>query len=121
MTGPAMENAGDLIASDRIEGTAVYDRGGERLGHISTFMVERRSGQVRYAILSFGGFLGLGNDHYPIPWQMLDYDKAKSGYVVDLTKETLDSAPRYLPDTRPEYDDSYGRSVFSYYGLIYPW
>lgn len=117
----AAENHHDLIASDRVEGTTVYNRQGDKLGHISNFMVDKRSGQVRYAVLSFGGFLGMGNDHYPLPWSMLSYDTDKGGYVVDLAKETLDDAPRHLPDERPDYDDAYGRSVFQYYGLIYPW
>lgn len=121
MTDPITENSSDLIASDRVEGTAVYNREGERLGHISNFMVEKRSGQVRYAILSFGGFLGLGHDHYPIPWSMLSYDTDKGGYTVDLSKEMLDNAPSHLPGTPPEYDESYGRNVYSYYSLIYPW
>lgn len=115
------ENHDDLIASDRVEGTTVYNREGERLGHISNFMVEKRSGQVRYAVLSFGGFLGLGQDHYPLPWSMLEYDTGKGGYVVGLSKEVLEKAPRYLAEERPSYDDNYGRSVFEYYGLIYPW
>ena len=121
MTDPVTENPSDLIASDRVEGTAVYNLAGERLGHISNFMVDKKSGQVRYAVLSFGGFLGLGHDHYPLPWSMLTYDTGKGGYVVDLSKETLDNAPRHLPGTAPDYDEAYGRSVFQYYGLIYPW
>ena len=121
MTDPLTHNSSDLIASDRVEGTAVYSPEGEKLGHISSFMVEKRSGQVRYALLSFGGFLGIGNDHYPIPWSMLSYDTDKGGYVVNLTKEVLDNAPRHMADSRPEYDETYGRNVFSYYGLIYPW
>ena len=121
MTDPSLENPGDLIASDRVEGTAVYNWEGERLGHISNFMVDKRSGQVRYAVLSFGGFLGLGNDHYPLPWSMLNYDTHRGGYVVDLDKDRLNEAPRHLPGVQPDYDEAYGRSVFSYYGLIYPW
>ena len=121
MTDPLTEKAGDLIASDRVEGTVVYNRAGERLGHISNFMVDKQSGQVRYAVLSFGGFLGMGHDHYPLPWSMLSYDIDKGGYVIDLDREALDNAPRYLPEERPDYDDRYGRSVFEYYGMIYPW
>lgn len=121
MTDLAPENHDDLIASDRVEGTVVYNRAGERLGHISNFMVDKRSGQARYAVLSFGGFLGMGHDHYPLPWSMLHYDVDKGGYVVDLAKDILDEAPRHLPHERPLYDDAYGRSVFQYYGLIYPW
>lgn len=119
--GQDFENHGDLIASDRVEGTVVYNRAGEKLGRISNFMVDKRSGQVRYAVLSFGGFLGMGNDHYPLPWSMLDYDTDQGGYVIEMEKETLDKAPRYTADMRPLYDDDYGRNVYQYYGLVYPW
>ncbi len=121
MTDLTLENRGDLIASDRVEGTAVYNRQGEHLGKISNFMVDKVSGQARYAVLSFGGFLGVGNDHYPLPWSMLNYDKAQGGYVIDLDKQLLDNAPRHRLDQRPDYDDAYGRNVYQYYGLIYPW
>lgn len=121
MNDLTLENRGDLIASDRVEGTAVYNRQGERLGKISNFMVDKRSGQVRYAVLSFGGFLGMGHDHYPLPWSMLTYDVEQGGYVVDLDKQLLDNAPRYATDQRPDYDEGYGRNVYQYYGLIYPW
>ena len=121
MMDPNIQPPADMIASDRVEGTAVYNRQGERLGKISNFMVDKRSGQVRYAVLSFGGFLGLGNDHYPLPWSMLSYDTAQGGYVVDLDRKLLDQAPRYTDDLRPDYDAEYGRSVYRYYGLIYPW
>ncbi|MET0360135.1 MAG: PRC-barrel domain-containing protein [Sphingobium sp.] len=121
MVGAVVENHGEMIASDRVEGTAVYNLQGERLGHISNFMVDKVSGQVRYAVLSFGGFLGMGNDHYPLPWSMLKYDTEKGGYVVELAKAVLDDAPRYTADLRPAYDDSYGRNIYQYYGLAYPW
>ncbi|BBD98340.1 photosystem reaction center subunit H [Sphingobium amiense] len=121
MTTETDENLRDLIASDRVEGTPVYNREGERLGRISHFMVEKRSGQVRYAVLSFGGFLGLGEDRYPLPWSMLGYDTGKGGYVVDLDARVLDQAPRFGDDGRPDYSEDYGRSVYSFYGQIYPW
>ncbi len=121
MTDISMVNRSDLIASDRVEGTAVYNKEGEKLGRIANFMVDKRSGQVRYAVMSFGGFLGMGNEHYPLPWSMLNYDTDQGGYVVELDKEVLDNAPRYGDDQRPDYDDRYGRNVYQYYGLIYPW
>lgn len=121
MTDHSSEPSSDLIASDRVEGTAVFNRQGERLGRISNFMVDKRSGQVRYAVLSFGGFLGIGDDHYPLPWSMLGYDTDQGGYVVDLDRKRLDEAPRYADDLRPDYDPEYGRSVYHYYGVIYPW
>ncbi|MFZ2997593.1 PRC-barrel domain-containing protein [Sphingobium sp.] len=121
MTQFATENHGDLIASDRVEGTVVYNRQGEKLGKIANFMVDKRSGQVRYATLSFGGFMGIGNDYYPLPWSMLNYDTEQGGYVVELDKQVLDAAPRYAGEDRPDYDDGYGRNVYQYYGLAYPW
>jgi hypothetical protein len=77
------------------------------------------SGQVRYAVLEFGGFLGMGTDRYPLPWDMLKYDTSKEGYVVPLDKERLEDAPRYASEQRPDYDDDYGRRVNDYYGVPY--
>ena len=111
------QRSAELIASDRVEGTAVYDRQGERLGSISHVMIGKRNGQAEYAVMSFGGFLGIGNDHYPIPWQMLNYDVEKGGYVVDLDKEKLAAAPRFSADLRPQYDRDYMSSLYGYYGI----
>lgn len=110
-----------LIASNKVEGTAVYNRDGERLGSIYNFMVDKLSGNVQYAVLSFGGFLGIGQDYYPLPWSMLTYDTAKGGYVVDLDKSLLEAAPRYGADEDPFGERDYGRRVYDYYGLTYPW
>src|SRR4051794_24913942 len=106
----------DVISSDRVEGTAVYNRAGEKLGSIDHLVIGKRSGQVRYAVLEFGGFLGIGTDRYPLPWSALKYDTELDGYVVPLDKAMLEKAPRYAADQRPEYSDDYGRSVYSYYG-----
>ena len=67
METEARETAG-LIGSDKVEGTNVYGATGEKIGAIERVMIEKRSGQVAYAVLSFGGFLGIGTDSYPIPW-----------------------------------------------------
>src|SRR5436853_322304 len=83
-----------LIASDRVEGTAVYDAHGKRIGKIERLVIDKASGRVAYAVLSFGGFLGIGADHYPIPWPMLDYDEKLGGYRVDITEEQLRKAPK---------------------------
>ena len=63
-----------LIASNKVEGTAVYNRQGDSLGSIYNFMVDKRSGQVEYAVMSFGGFFGIGENYYPLPWKALTYD-----------------------------------------------
>ena len=104
-----------LIASDRVEGTVVYNRQGDRLGTIENFMVDKLTGKVDYANLSFGGLFGVGASLHPLPWNVLDYDKDKGGYVVDLDKETLEKAPKYDRDTAPAFDDEYKRGVDDYY------
>jgi hypothetical protein len=87
-----------LIASDKVEGTAVYGPDGEKVGTIENVMIDKRSGHVAYAVLSFGGFLGMGTDHYPLPWAMLKYDENLGGYIVNITKGQLENAPKYRED-----------------------
>lgn len=112
-----------LISSDRVEGTDVYNVADEHLGHIKKLMIDKRSGRVAYAVMSFGGFLGIGEEYHPLPWETLSYDPTRDGYVVSLTKEQLEGAPRYERDREPDWrDGAYGRDVHDYYGLApYPW
>lgn len=112
-------SASDVISSDRVEGTDVYNNAGDKLGSIDDLVIDKRSGQVRYAVLEFGGFLGMGTDRYPLPWDMLKYDTAKDGYVVPLDKDQLDGVPSYADDARPRYDEDYGCRVNDYYGVPY--
>jgi sporulation protein YlmC with PRC-barrel domain len=110
-----------LIASNKVEGTAVYNRNREKLGSIYNFMVDKQSGQVEYAVLSFGGLFGMGGDYYPLPWDVLTYDTEQGGYVVDLDKEVLEKAPHYRSGDEPTFDRDYGREVSDYYGVTYPY
>ncbi|MDM0005752.1 PRC-barrel domain-containing protein [Variovorax sp. J22G73] len=112
-----MTSTSNVISSDRVEGTSVYGTSGDKLGTIDDLMIDKLSGQVRYAVLEFGGFLGMGTDRYPIPWSMLKYDTSQDGYVVPLDKAVLDGAPRYADASVPEYDDMYTGSINKYYGL----
>ncbi len=106
-----------LIASDKVEGTAVYNRQGERLGSIYNLMVDKRSGQVEYAVMSFGGFIGIGDSYHPLPWKALKYDTNQSGYVVDLDKSRLQGAPSYAASETPDWrDPSYSRRIDDFYG-----
>ena len=112
-----MNTSTTVISSDRVEGTSVYNSMGDKLGSIDDLMIDKHSGQVRYAVLEFGGFLGMGTDRYPLPWNMLKYDTTKDGYVVPLDKAKLEQAPHYSRDDMPEYSADYGRKVHDYYGL----
>jgi hypothetical protein len=105
----------DLIASNKVEGTAVYNRQGEKLGEVYNFMVGKRSGEVAYAIMSFGGFLGIGQKYHPLPWNALTYDTSKKGYVIDADKERLMGAPSYQAGEEPFSRPEYGQQVRDYW------
>ena len=107
----------DVISSEKVEGTTVYNTAGEKLGSVDNLMIDKISGQIRYAVLEFGGFLGMGTDRYPLPWNMLKYDTDKEGYVVPLDKSKLERAPKYAETQIPEYNDEYGKRVYDYYGV----
>lgn len=111
----------DLIASDKVEGTKVFDPTGERIGTIERILVEKRSGKVSYAVLSFGGFLGMGEDHYPLPWSKLNYDESLGGYRVDLTREQIEGAPHYADEDESYWTPENGRRLHDYYGVAPYW
>jgi len=104
-----------LISSSKVENTAVYNRNGERLGDVRNFMVDKYSGQVRYAVLSFGGIMGFGEHHHPLPWDVLTYDERLGGYVVDLDRDALQGAPSYDPADEPAFDTAYRRQILLFY------
>jgi hypothetical protein len=109
-----------LIASNKVEGTAVYGPDEEKLGSIYNFMVDKETGQVEYAVLQFGGVLGVGSDFYPLPWEMLEYDDTLGGYVVELNKEALNTAPHFSANEEPIFNPAYGGEIYGAYGLHYP-
>ena len=107
-----------LIASDRVEGTAVRRPNGDMIGHIERLMIDKISGRVSYAVLSFGGFLGIGDDHYPLPWQSLKYDTSLGGYRTGITEKQLKGAPKYSNDNAWNWSDpANARSINDYYGI----
>src|SRR3569833_339748 len=108
-----------LIASSKVEGTAVYNPDGEKLGSIYNFMVDKESGQVEYAVMQFGGFLGMGSDYYPVPWAALEYDEDQNGYVIDIDKEFLKNAPRYSSDQSPRFSLAFGVLVVVAFGVVF--
>jgi len=110
-----IDETAELIASNKVEGTAVYDRNGDRLGTIYNFMVDKVNGQVEYAVLSFGGLFGLGTEYYPLPWDRLTYEEELGGYRVDLVKEDLEEAPRYSAEEQPSFNRDYSERVDTYY------
>jgi PRC-barrel domain len=94
-----------LIASDRVEGTPVRRTNGEKIGTIERLMIDKLSGNVAYAVLSFGGFLGIGHKHLPIPWTRLKYDRTLGAYHVDITDDELKRAPSFAAEKDFDWGD----------------
>ena len=113
------DESGTLISADKVVGTAVYDAAGERLGTIDSIMLNKRSGKVAYAVMSFGGFLGIGERYHPLPWNVLTYDQEKGGYNVEHSADDLRKAPNYSRDEVRDFDHGTSRSreVDDYYGV----
>jgi hypothetical protein len=104
-----------LIASDKVEGTAVYGADHRKIGSLERVMIDKISGKVAYAVLSFGGFLGMGEDYYPMPWSTLKYDTNLGGYLVNLTKDQLDNAPKFNESRGWNWNRENDRQVHDYY------
>ena len=112
----ATDETDRLISCDKVVGTAVYNLRGEHLGSIYSLMIDKISGQVAYAVMSFGGFLGIGESYHPLPWKMLKYDTRLGGYFVDLDRNRLDRAPSYTSRDMPNWDDrSYTGRIDQYW------
>lgn len=122
----AMQSAVDtretssLIASDKVEGTPVYRSNGEQVGKIERVMIDKRGGKVSFAVMSFGGFLGMGEDYYPLPWSVLTYNERLGGYEVNITEQQLKGAPHYSQHQSWDWSDqSKARQLNDYYGSPY--
>lgn len=108
------------IRASQVSGTNVYNAEGEHLGHIEDIVMSKVEGKAAYAIMSFGGFLGVGERYHPLPWQSLSYDTAKDGYVVNVSREQLESAETYERDRDPDWNDpTYGGELSRHYGFPY--
>ncbi len=119
---PGVMTGKPLIESDRVEGTAVYDQNGNHIGTIKRLMIEKISGKVAYAVMSFGGFLGVGEGEHTIPWGSLHYDTSLGGYRTNITEEQLRGAPTFSRDRDYDWTDrERERGLHDYYGVPYYW
>jgi len=110
-----------LIGSDKVEGTAVYGAYEKKIGKTERVMIDKITGKVAYAVLSFGGFMGMGEDYYPMPWSTLKYDTNLGGYRVNLTKNQLEKAPKYSKSTDWNWNRDNERRVHDYYKVAPYW
>jgi hypothetical protein len=108
-----------LIGSDKVEGTPVYRSDGQKVGTIDRIMVDKISGKVAYAVMSFGGFLGIGEDYYPLPWSLLTYNPRLEGYEVNVSEQQLKGAPKFSQYENWDWSDrARGQRVYDYYGAM---
>lgn len=114
----SVDSSHHLIMASRVARASVFNPGGERIGHVDDLSIHKVSGQVTYAIMSLGGFLGIGERFHPVPWSMLEYDVKRDGYVVPLEKAVLEKAPSL---DRQQLEalgagDAWRTRLFDYYG-----
>ncbi|HYU13208.1 MAG TPA: PRC-barrel domain-containing protein [Stellaceae bacterium] len=112
-----------LIASDKVEGTPVRRSNGDRIGTIERVMIDKRSGRVAYAVMTFGGFLGIGEEYRSLPWSLLRYNEDLDAYELNLTDEQLRGAP--VSETgfyeTGLADRQWERRIHDYYSAIPYW
>jgi len=121
-TSSASMTGKPLIESDRVEGTTVYDPQGNNIGSIKRLMIEKISGRVAYAVMSFGGFLGMGEEEHSVPWNKLTYDTSLGGYPTDITEEQLRGAPSFARDRNYDWSDrARERELHEYWGARSYW
>jgi sporulation protein YlmC with PRC-barrel domain len=109
------------IPASKVIGTAVYNMTGEHIGAIEDIMLDKTSNGVMFAVVGFGGFLGIGEKYHAMPWSVLDYDRNRSGYVVPFTKEQLEAAPAYSIDELTSDDGKKARDASYEYYKVQPY
>ena len=115
-----VDRSHQLISSARVEGTPIFNSQGEKLGTVHSVMIHKTTGQVAYALLAFGGFLGVGTHVHPIPWQMLTYDPRRHGYIADISREQIEDAPSLELDQADRPTES-ERPMYSYWNFTPYW
>lgn len=108
-----------LISSNDVNGTDVYANDGTHIGTIDHLMIDKESGKVAYAVMGFGGFLGLGEDHHPVPWGKLRYDMTKDGYATDIIEQEVKGAPTREDNWHTDRD--WERRTHDHFGVPHYW
>jgi sporulation protein YlmC with PRC-barrel domain len=110
------------LSSSSLVGDQVVDVTGAKVGKIEDLMIDVLNGQIAYAVLSFGGFLGIGDKLFAIPWSRLTVDEGEKRFVINVTKETLETAPGFDKDNWPDMDDlEYANGIYAHYGATPYW
>lgn len=114
----SQDELGSLISADKVQGTNLYNRNGDGLGEVESIMIDKPSGKVAYAVIAFGGFLGMGQERRALPWNALHYDTSQGGYVVDAADDVIKSTPAI----QERYEDrQWGSTVHQHFGVPPYW
>lgn len=106
-----------LMGADTLVGNDVYNKQSEDLGDIKEIMLDMRSGRIGYAVLSFGGFLGIGEKLFAVPWDALTLDTEHKRFTLDVAKDKLETAPGFDKDDWPDMSDpTWEKGIHAYYG-----
>ena len=106
-----------LIAAERVNGTEIYQQDGEKIGKVEELAIRKENGRIEYAIVSFGGFLGIGEKYHAVPWSLLTFDVEKGGYVIPIDKDQLERAPNFDPSELSGWNDASSREgIYGFYG-----
>lgn len=114
------QETASLIAASKVSGSDVYGTKDEKIGAIYDVMIDKASGQVAYAVLSFGEIPSLGEKYHPLPWSQLAYNDVLGGYALNLTKDSLAGAPTFNNGQSPDWSAGYRGQIDEYYALIPP-
>lgn len=120
-TMPTPDGHTKAILGSKVKGTNVYNSTGDKIGHVEDIVLDKTTNNVMFAVLGFGGFLGIGEKYHPIPWSMLDYSKDKEGYVVPMSKDVLERAPAYRLEDLTRGDGDIRTESFDYYKVPRYW
>lgn len=114
-----MSHTSSLVSSADVNGSVVYGTDGAKVGEIDHLMIDKTSGKITYAVMGFDGFIGIGEEYHPIPWQKLSYDPSREGYTTDITQEQLTGAPERTPSWMQ--DREWEQRTFDHFGVPYYW
>jgi sporulation protein YlmC with PRC-barrel domain len=122
MTNPLVTHKSRVLAADTLTGNTVVNDKQEDLGKIEHLMIDLENGRIAYAVLSFGGFLGMGDKLFAIPWSALTVDKVEKRFILNVDKEVLKRASGFDKDNWPNMSDrKWGAEVYTYYGAKPYW
>ena len=109
------------ILSSKVKGTAVYNTAGDKIGHVEDIVLDKMSNNIMFAVLGFGGVLGMGEKYHPVPWSVLEYNPDKGGYIVPMSKDVLEQAPTTRLEDVTKNDSDLRTRTYDFYKAPHYW